>query len=580
MDLTKGNIKVVLEGRGPLTLRQNDHVATGGEGAIFRASNTALKIYLKPEKVVWNDVSGKITFFKANKHNFIVAPQGAVLDLGGKIIGYYMEFVDNGEPIARVFTNAFRNRSNFNNKNASILIEKMRQIVEFAHSNNALLIDANELGYFVIFNFPKEPEPRIIDVDSWVLENRFPPQVAIMPSIRDWHTNGWNQGTDWFAWGVVTFQVYIGIHPYKGTLDGYKSGDLEQRMKDNTSVFSPGIRLNQAVRDFSEIPGPLFDWYMATFQQGDRTIPPSPFDTGIARAQAGQILRAVTTATGMLVFEKIHDSVNDQVIRIFPCGVALLKSGKLIDLATKKQIACDASLECEVIQVQGGWLVASMNGNNVNYSYINKANFKQESLNFALTGYKLVRYENRLFLVTDRGLTEIILRVLNKPILSIGKTWGVMINSTQWFDGVGIQDAMGAMFVIVPFDDSACAQIRVKELDGLKPVVAKAGNRFVTIIGLDRSGNYQKVELTFDASYQNCKAWTGATDNPDLNIAILPKMVCVTIVQDREMVIFVPTSGVINKISDKQVSTNMILFNWEDKVVYIQDGNVWSVRMK
>lgn len=71
-------------------------------------------------------------------------------DCGGRSSGsnylldmmYYMNFV-TGEPIARVFTNDYRNRSGFSNQDASSLIDNMRNIITFAHNRNALLIDAN-----------------------------------------------------------------------------------------------------------------------------------------------------------------------------------------------------------------------------------------------------------------------------------------------------------------------------------------------------------------------------------------------------------------------------------------------------
>ena len=72
----------------------------------------------------------------------------------------------------------------------------------------------------------------------------------------------------------------------------------------------------------------------------------------------------------------------------------------------------------------------------------------------------------------------------------------------------------------------------------------------------------------------------GKTDSPDLNVAILPKGVCTTIVDDGKMNIFVPTSGTLREVEDTHISTDMLLANWDDRVVYIHDGAIWSVRMK
>jgi hypothetical protein len=585
----KGNIKVVLEGRGPLTLRPSNYIAAGGEGTIYVAGDTAIKIYLDPKnKVAWNRVPEKLAFFRNHRHPYVVAPQGAVTGSSGETIGYYMPFIrdadhgGNAEPIARIFTNDSRRRLGFTDGDSSTLVERMREIIMFAHMNNAITVDANELGYFVLPSGAKGPEPRMIDTDCWVLNGLYPPTLPIMPSIRDWHSaTPFGEMQDWFAWAVVTFQVYSGLHPYKGNLDGYLPKDFELRMKANASVFDPKIRLNRAVRDFSCIPDVLLEWYEATFQKGERSVPPSPFDKRTL-ARAAQVMRVVTTtATGALIFKKLYAQVGDPVVHIYPCGVVLLKSGVLINLSTMRTIGSVASNDCEVVKAQGGWLTACGGlGRKPTFSFINETSLEQETIAFDFTGYRFMRYENRLFVVTDRGLSELTLHMFNKPILTVGQTWGAMVNATRWFDGVGIQDAFGSTFVITPFGDNACAQVRVPELDGIKPIVAKAGNRFVTVVGIDAQGQMHKVEITLDREYRSYTIWRREVDSPDLNIAILPKGACVTIVEDGRLSVFVPTNGAANNIQDKQIATDMTLANWGDQVVYIQDGAVWSLQMK
>jgi len=572
-----GNIEIVLENRGALTLRPTDHVATGGEGSIYRASNTIIKLYTDPRKMSHDGMAEKIKLLSAIKHQFIVSPTGLVANKSGTPIGYYMPFAE-GEPMPRVFTNDFRKRENFTDQHATVLVDNMRLAVEFAHANHAILVDANEMNWLVSLAKKDKPEPRVIDVDSWQI-GHFPAKV-IMLSIKDWLSPTFSQLTDWFAWGIVTFQVYSGIHPYKGMLPGYKPNELESRMKAKASVFSPGIQLNRAVRDFSIIPGPLLDWYVATFQQGERTKPPSPFDTGLTQAKMAKVLHAITTATGMLIFAKLFKQIKDPVIRVFPCGVILQNSGKLFDLGKQRQISSAKTRNCEIIKVENGWLKAEIINQQLAFSFINDTSLEEKALTLKLAGKQIFRASNRLFVITENGLTEVVLKYLGKPLLALGNTWNVLVNSTKWFDGLGIQDTMGVAYLIAPFNDTACTEIRVPELDGLKPVAAKAGNRFIVVIGLDKKGNYQKVELTLDREYNTYKVWQEIVDSPDLNLTILPKGVCASIAKDNELNIFVPTSSTQNVVKDKNISTDMLLSNWENKVVYLQNGDVWSVKMK
>lgn len=572
-----GSFHVVLDGRGKVVLRQNDHVATGGEGSVYKLGSTAIKIYTDPQKMRKDDMAGKVRALTVLQHPYIVAPQGVVLDQRGAApIGLYMPFVE-GEPFPRVFTNDYRTRTGFGNDEANNLVARMQEVVKFAHGHHATIVDGNELSW-LLFAAVDGPEPRIIDVDSWCI-GRWPATV-IMLSIRDWHTNGFTDLTDWFSWGVVSFQIYTGIHPYKGTAAGYKPGELERRMKDNTSVFTPGVRLNQNVRDFSCIPARLLTWYVDTFQNGLREIPPSPFDTGVRIVPGARIASTMVSAKGVLIYEKLYDDSRDKAIRIFPCGVVLLESRQLYDLKSKRKVGTVKSRSCEVVAKEGYWLVADWDGDQLVFFAIQSVSLIQQKLDLTLKSSQIVRYENRLFAVTDRGMSELTLTMLGRPILAVGNTWDAMVNSTRWFDGVGVMDAMGATFVIAPFGDNAVAQVRVPELDGLSPVLAKAGNRFVAVMTVDRNGEYRKIELTFSRDYRTYQLWQGGTDSGDLNVAILPRGVCAIITDDGELTIFVPTTGALNKVQDKDITTDMILANWDNTVVYIKDREIWSMRMQ
>ena len=569
------NTKVVLDSKGVITLRPSDHIATGGEGSVYRKSKTIIKLYENPRRMTDENLVAKIKLLSKFKHEFVVSPGGIVSDKRGNPIGFHMPFV-KGEALSRIFTNDFRTRNRFGDSEACTLVDGMREAVQFAHSKGAVMVDANEFNWLVKLGRKKVPELRIIDVDSWAV-GQWGASV-VMPSIRDWSTKDFNQKTDWFAWGIVTFQVFTGIHPYKGRLKGYKPFDLKKRMQDNASVFRSGVRLNRAVRDFGAIPGPLLDWYVATFEKGNRTLPPSPFDTGAGLAQVGRVLRVVNTDSGSLIFDLLYKG--ETVEFIYPSGAVRTKTGKLIDLQSGSVITTNVTPNAEVVRVENGWLCADESVAGWEFYHVNSVSKEKTTLNSQVKFTRILRYENRLFGVGERGITEIVVKIFSKPVLSFGNTWSVMVNSVKWFDGVGVQDAFGAVYLILPFGENKCAQVRVRELDGKKVVNARAGSRFATVIVLDKSGNYTKFEFSFGREYQNYKPWSRVTDSPNLNIAILPKGVCATIVEDGKLDIFVPSSATLNSVKDKDISTGLALTNWDNKVVYIKNGQVWQVRLK
>lgn len=568
------NIWVNLDKRGRLTIRPSDYVATGGEGSIYRASGTVIKLYTDQRKIA--KMADKIEMLSRIKHPYIVAPHGTVTNRIGEVIGIHMPYID-GEPLPRIFTNDFRAREKFTDKDAAQFALKMQEAVQFAHANNALLIDANELNWLAVLGGKNGPEPRVIDVDSWAIGKW--PATVVMQTIRDYHTKGFTRLSDWFAWGVVTFQIFTGIHPYKGTIDGFKPGDLEGRMKANASVFFPKAKLSRAIRDFSRIGKPLLEWYDAVFQNGERSIPPSPLaQTPIA--QAAVVRHIAVTPAGNLIFDKLYGNTNDPAMRIWPCGVILLRSGELFDIASKRTIGTLASPYGEVITTQDGWLVADWIDGKMTFSHIRKPGGETETLPLPLTGRHIVRYENRMFVVTAGGLTEVIYRDLGRSVISAGNTWGVMLNSTRWFDGVGIQDAMGASFLIMPSGKTALLQIRIRELDGLKPITAKAENGFAAIIAADAHGAYHKLEILTREQDSTYRIWTGITDNPELTMTMLPKGVGVTIIDDGELTVFVPATQAATKVREPRMTADITLAHIGDKTAYLHRGEVWAITMK
>jgi hypothetical protein len=573
----KGPIHVHLEGRGPVALRESDYVTSGGEGAIYKTGTTIVKIYTDPDKMARDGMPEKVKTLAQLQRVGIVAPEGLAIDENRKPIGFYMPFVV-GDPMSRVFVSDYRIRTGFADQDAVDLTADMHSIVTYAHSQHALMVDANELNWLVSFKKGAAPAAAVIDVDSWAI-GRWPATV-IMPSIRDWKAQDFTPATDWFAWGIVSFQVFTGIHPFKGKIDGYKPGDLVQRMKDNASVFDKRARMPLAVRDFACIPGPLLDWYQATFQDGARSEqPPSPLFRS-KPAKAAQIMRAVTAAaSGGLVFEKLFERAANPAVRVWANGAVRLASGEITDLATGRCLAKHSEPESEVIRCSSSWLVVT------HYRRLDplvvhvSENFNElRQMDVRISAVRFFRAGERLFAITDREMVELEVRDLGKPVITLGRRWPIMVKSTTWLDDVAVQDALGAAFVVLPHGDGVY-QVRVPELDGAKIVAGKAGGRFAAFSVLEKDGTYRKIELTFDKAFTGYTAWTGPADSAELNMGILPRGVVGTIVNDFELAIVVPTTGVVNKVRDTGVHTGMKLANWGERLVYILDGAVWQLRV-
>ena len=161
MTPSRGNTQVILEGKGPAVLRPNDHIATGGEGSIYRVANLAVKIYLDPAKQRAAGLPEKIKLLSSFDHPYIAAPKGVVLNQAHEPIGHYLPFVE-GHALSLVFTKDFWLKESFDVAKASTLAHHIQEAVRFAHDHRAIMVDANELNWFALLN-GAGPEPRVVD---------------------------------------------------------------------------------------------------------------------------------------------------------------------------------------------------------------------------------------------------------------------------------------------------------------------------------------------------------------------------------------------------------------------------------
>jgi hypothetical protein len=479
-----------------------------------------------------------------------------------------------GEAYPKLFTNDGRADVGFTDESVKYLTREMQEVITAAHSGGALLVDGNELNWLADVTNPKQPTPYAIDVDSWQID-RFKASV-IMPSIRDWHSQSISKATDWFAWGIVSFLLFTGIHPYKGTLAGYKPSELERRMRENASVFNPSVRLNKTVRDFSTIPGPLRTWYEETFEGGLRNVPPSPFATGLGNVVA-RTMRVITTAQGGLVYEKLFDA-HEAITSLWPCGLVRTASGKLFDFITKREVGTTTALRMAAVKTDTGWLLAEQHGATWTFRFL-QGNTVSTELSTMLDVRTVFRSDERLFAVTSEELVELKLMSLGKPLLALGHRWSIIGNSTRWYRGVGIADLLGSRHLIVPSGNDGIRQVRVPELEGATVIGAVGTERFVEVMTQTASGDYEALQFALGkdgTSYTLTKTLRGEAEQ---NLVVLPKGVVARIVEDGELIILVPQSGATNIGHDKDLTTTMRLSHLGDRVIYHHETAVWSLRM-
>jgi hypothetical protein len=581
--------RIFVPTKGEFTLTDTDHVATGGEGSVYVKKGYAIKLYLDAAKARQAGLEGKIQLLSAIQHPHIVAPLGPVYDAGQEFVGFYMP-VASGEPLVKTFTNAWRDANGFTDANAVELVGNMRTAVQSAHDLGALLVDGNELNYLV-----EGTAPRLIDCDSWQIDHY--KATAIMPSIRDHSAKAFSPNSDWFSWGIVTFQTLVGVHPYKGTHPDFKKSDLEGRMRGNASVFDSRVKLNSAVRDFAVIPKGLRDWYEAVFQKGERSAPPVRFDAPPVNT-ARRTYRTVQAGTGVVRHDKLL-TVPGTIRHVSANGVLFYR---------------DATGLSHAIDIQRKKRIEGLSSDAIEHLFRNEACLVRYELGFALlwlsagalqaqllrvegdpalsqaaphplpcAATRLVSIGNRPFALNPdvgNGLLELAISTLgDKVLLSVKTAWPVFVQSTRFFDGAAVMDCMGTPFLVVPHEGAVTVG-RCPDLKGYRVVNAFSRSPgFVLVEGISATDG-QLYRLTYQFDGRGYQAVSSVlADEPGLDVAVNPKGILVGIFDDGQLTV-INTQGSGGKtVADSSVTRDMTLFATPDGVFYYRDADVYRLSL-
>ena len=480
---------ISIEGRGTVTLGPGDYVASGGEGHVYRPSSgsVAIKIWEDSSRVISGRMVERIKALSVLKSDMIASPEALVRSDKGDLIGYAMPWA-KGADLPLAFTNDWRGNTKFGDAQALEFVNRMRDCVSYAHSHDIVLGDANELN-ILVSEIGKNPV--YIDVDPWI--PRGFSGDSIMPSVQDMHSPLFTKEADWFAWGIVSFQVLVGVHPYKGYHPDFKRGDEEGRKKANVSVFNRKVELNKAVRPFSLIPKPLRSWYESTFQSSSRVIPPEVNTVATASITQPAILTA--KIVGKLTISKAF-GMPAEFMRVIAPDRILCSDGTVLSLPDGRKAGVVEGGESFTMLDNGSSLMrVSVDDRKVVFGVVNMLH--TALLSWAgINAYQVWEASGRLFAVVDGGIVELQAREIGmKQMLLTGRKWPLNPNSTVFGGGAAVYDALGAKHLVVPQAGQAVAILRVKELDGMKPVSILAKGKTVIMTVIDRAGAYRRASF-------------------------------------------------------------------------------------
>lgn len=562
-------MKVYVQGEGEVSLTKAHFVAEGGEGKVYRFGHMGYKVYHDPAKAI---PVGKIQELSAIEDRNILAPRNALYaSQNGQHVGHTFRFVQNTWTLCQLFPRAFREREGFDHKQAVQLVRALQNGVHAVHRANILIVDLNEMNFLVSHSFST---PYFIDVDSYQTPRY--PATAIMPSVRDPSVRGhdFTEGSDWFSFAIVSFQLFTGIHPFKGKHPKVKG--LEERMLAGISVFDTSVSLPKTVYPLDVIPSSYRKWFEDVFVRGARCEPPDETHHVV-------VLRPVVRL--------IAGTDNFEVTEIAefkePIRAAFVGGGYVVVYSDDQIFVNGRPVGYWPVPVVVGFTpkhghpVAALPDQYVSMGLMDLVS--RELLPAMLPeGQVMVSGETLYVRSRDKILEITFTEVGNKVIASTRVAVNVLEHATKLFDGVAIQSLLGEPHVSVFPRPGACYQKMLPELKSHKLVQAKHDGGVLMVLAAE-GGTYHRFVFRFDERYESYDVRKIEDVTPtDLNFIVLDSGICVCLNENEELELFSAQKGSqsVKTIQDPILGGDMRLLKQNGRVLFHRDTKLYRMTMK
>jgi hypothetical protein len=542
-----------------------DFKCKGGEANLYIRGGIAYKICHTPSIMI---PEAKVKELQALDSPLIVKPIDYIFD-ESILIGFTMKALDAScVPLVKLFTNSFRDAHAITNDHIIALCQNIKDETHDIHSKNILIVDGNELNYMVDDDFVT---PYFIDVNSWKTPNF--PATAIMPSIKDFATKGFSVYTDWFSFAVVSFQLFIGMHPFGGIADGFKKKDLAGRIKANVSILNPKVIVPDAARDFSLIPAAYMDWYFKLFEKGERILPPAlPGDAGIISVQV-----ILVQSTNNFEIQEIKEYPDDVVYYGNFFGRKITKTKKKL-YVNKAGFNINPGVEIMYVMPEMVPLFIKIHENHINF-FTPDVPLTVKDVNIKCSNMMII---NNILYLKNRGkIVEMHFEMFGATVVPTPKkVWKCEEQSSEMFSGVIAQSLLGDAFLVIPHDGK-CKNVKVPELDDYRVIDAKYDNGICVIIG-HKDNQYDKLIFKFDAGVKYNLRIIEDVDYLPINFVTLDNGVCIMINEDDSVEIFLNRldKNDVKRIEDPEIHSTMKLTKDGIVAMFMKGNKVFSIKTK
>jgi hypothetical protein len=554
-------------------LTDQDFVAKGGEKQIFRKGDIAYAIYDDLKKMI---PVAKIGELSQLDHPGIVRPLDVITSKKNHPTGFTMPFLDEDEdkitPLPKLFTNTFRDKNGINNDTAIELVKNLKQVFAFVHGKKCLIVDGNEMNWLVDGAFTA---PYLIDVNS--LKTKSFPPTAYHPATRDWTTTeDFSELTDWFIFAILSFQIIIGIHPFKGKHPRYAKNDFVNRIKDGVSVFDDEVSLPPPARDFSLIPGNYKDWYYDLFQHRMRKEPPQmPGEAGKVSVKA-----ILVQSTDNFEIKPLREFPED--LLYYNHSVALAKTRSKIYIG-RADYTAEPDEEVIFTPLTNVPIFVKLRNKRLEARTVTPG---VSIMPFNIEGTDMMIIGTSLYLKRGKKMTEVGFKDSSgKIVMFVKKVWQIEKNSSKMLGGMISQSVLGKAYVVIPTvngNRSSCFVKPIPEIDDYQIMDGGHSNRVCVMIG-QKGKKYDRIILVFDPSYNKYRCVIQEdVDFIPVNFTVLDNGVALQITDDDAVEIFFnkPEKGDLKRIEDPEIDSSMRLCKDGTSVLFFKGNKLHSMKMR
>ena len=548
-----------------VTLNLNNYLSSGGQADLYVKDGLVYKIYHEANKVI---PEKKIEELKALNKDNIIIPIEHIRDKKS-LIGFTSKEVKSCKPVIEVMTNVYWKNNGVKIDNVIELVNLMKDTFSFIHDNKCLVIDANEYNFLIngICNYAY-----FIDVDSY----QTPSFKAsyITPSIKDYHTKDFNELTDWFSFAIIACQLFVGMHPFKGKHNKYKT--IPERILNNISIFNKNVRTNSNVRDFSYIPQEYMKWFIDLFEKGLRNVPPTA-DGGMINVIAPQI--QVVNSTDVFELSFISEYEEDINSHRYFNGTDIVHTDNFVFLnyrkyQNKKRIALTENNNFVFVDHENRKLCFDSTSNSV---------VKHVDIN----ADNMFIYDHNAFFVNRDTVSHICFKEFNNvmiPFIDVNFK-KILKNSTKFFDGYFVIDIFKDKYFCLPYHPNKnwkWCEVKINELKDYKLVNGKRRKNIIILTGY-RNGVHDKIVIKFNKDYSNYVIRIFEdVDYLESNFDVLDSGICVHMIEDHKIELFYSDfkDNSVKLIEDFKIDTNMIIMERENLAAVAIGKKIYKISMR